>query len=208
MSNAKSSEKFPVPVEPPELGQKRERLLAELDKQAKIAAKPSLQQVLRKMHDLLSHTQANAPMDLRLYEDVKGAFMRFQKDPVLPPPAIIMEVVEFLQERLVALGFTGQMQWPEGAPPPPPGFKVGSTVAPATPGMAANKPATAATATKSPKDGFESRSSGPRMTLNPETAPVPSAQGQQAAPDVKSEQQQLDSFKTWMKNPSFGKVKG
>jgi hypothetical protein len=201
MPNEKSSEKYPVPVEPPELGQKRERLLAELDKQAKAATKPTLQQVLRKMHDLLSHTQANAPMDLQLYTDVKNAFQRFQKDPVLPPPAIIMEGVEFLQERLVALGFTGQMQWPEGAPPPPPGFSVSNTAAPAP---AANKPANVA---KGPKDGFESRSSGPRMTLNPETAPVP-PQAQQQSPDVKSEQQQLDSFKTWMKNPSFGKVKG
>ena len=203
MPNEKSSEKYPVPVEPPELAQKRERLLAELDKQAKAATKQTLQAVLRKMHDLLSHTQANAPMDLQMYTDVKNAFQRFQKDPVLPPPTIIMEGVEFLQERLVALGFTGQMQWPEGAPPPPPGFKVGGTAAPA-PAAPTNKPANVA---KSAKDGFEGRSSGPRMTLNPETAPLP-PQAPAPAADVKSEQQQLDSFKTWMKNPAFGKVKG
>jgi hypothetical protein len=158
------------------------------------------------MHELLINTKVGAPFNQQLYQDVKNAFMRFMKDPVLPPPQIIMDCVEFLQERLVAVGFKGEMEWPEGAPPLPKGFvggllegvqipNTGAAAAPQRPGGA--------------KDGFEKKSNQPRLTLNPETAPLPPANP--AAPaqaDVKSEQQQLETFKTWMKNPGFGKVKG
>jgi len=197
-SKQSSNEEYALPTEPPELVAKRERLLAALEKQAK-AATGSTQPVLRKMHELLTNTRVGSPLNLNLYQEVKDAFVRFMKDPVLPPPTIIMEVVEFMQERLAAVGFTGQMEWPEGAPPVPAGF-VGSLLegvpAPTAPAAPAQR------STSGIKDGFEGSSSQRKMTLNPETAPAP------LAADPKSEQRQLESFKTWMKNPAIGKVKG
>ena len=194
-----ANEEYALPIEPPELVAKREKLLAALESQAKTAT-GTAQPVLRKMYELLANTKVGAPLNVNLYNEVKDAFVRFTKDPVLPPPAIIMEVVEFLQERLVAVGFTGQMQWPEGAPPIPAGF-VGALLegAPAVSTPAAPAPRNAAGV----KDGFEGSSAQRKMTLNPETAPAPAAPS-----EAKSEQQQLESFKTWMKNPALGKVKG
>ncbi|MFY0529961.1 hypothetical protein ACN28I_44610 [Archangium gephyra] len=196
-----ANEEYALPTEPPELVAKREKLLAALEKQAKTAT-GTAQPVLRKMHELLTNTKVGSPLNVNLYNEVKDAFVRFTKDPVLPPPTIIMEVVEFLQERLVAVGFTGQMEWPEGAPPVPAGF-VGALLegapAAAAPAAQAQRPGAAGV-----KDGFEGSGSQRKgMTLNPETAPAPAAPA-----DAKSEQQQLESFKTWMKNPALGKVKG
>ena len=198
MSKEKSKSEYPVPVESPELVAKRDRLLSALEKESKTAT-GAAQQVLRKMFDLLSNTKVSAPLNLGLYTDVKNAFVRFMKEPVTgPPPAIIMECVEFMQERLVAVGFTGQMEWPEGAPPLPPEFNKPMT-AEAAPAPAPAAPAPRAAA--SSKDGFEGGGAQRRLTLNPETAAPPPS-------DPKSEQQQLDSFKAWMKNPALGKVKG
>jgi hypothetical protein len=194
-----ANEEYPLPTEPPELVAKREKLLAALEKQAK-AATGTAQPVLRKMHELVANTKVGSPLNVSLYNEVKDAFVRFMRDPVLPPPTIIMEVVEFMQERLAAVGFTGQMEWPEGAPPVPAGF-VGALLegAPAGgPVTPVQRPAAGV------KDGFEGSSAQRKgMTLNPETAPAPAASS-----DAKSEQQQLESFKTWMKNPALGKVKG
>ena len=195
-----ANEEYPLPTEPPELVAKRDKLLAALEKQAKTAT-GTAQPVLRKMHELLANTKVGAPLNVNLYNEVKDAFVRFTKDPVLPPPTIIMEVVEFLQERLVAVGFTGQMEWPEGAPPIPAGF-VGALLEGA-PAASSAPAAPAARSGAGVKDGFEGSSSQRKMTLNPETAPAPAAPS-----DAKSEQQQLESFKTWMKNPALGKVKG
>lgn len=195
-----ANEEYPLPVEPPELVAKREKLLAALEKQAKTAT-GSAQPVLRKMHELVTNTKVGTPLNVSLYNEVKDAFVRFMKDPVLPPPTIIMEVVEFMQERLAAVGFTGQMEWPEGAPPVPAGF-VGALLAGAPSASAPVSPVQRPAA--GVKDGFEGSAAQRKMTLNPETAAAPAA----PAADAKSEQQQLESFKTWMKNPALGKVKG
>jgi hypothetical protein len=195
-----ANEEYALPTESPELVAKRDKLLAALEKQAKTAT-GTAQPVLRKMHELLANTKVGSPLNVNLYNEVKDAFVRFTKDPVLPPPTIIMEVVEFLQERLVAVGFSGQMEWPEGAPPVPAGF-VGALLEGA-PAASAAPAAPAARSGAGVKDGFEGSSSQRKMTLNPETAPAPAAPA-----DAKSEQQQLESFKTWMKNPALGKVKG
>jgi len=204
MSNPKNPALPAFPPEPAELAAERERLLPELERQAK-AATGTAQAVLRKLHELIAHTKPGAPFDFQIYSDVKGAFERFMKDPVLPPPAIIMQCVEFMQKRLVAFGFTGKMVLPAGAPPPPPGIEgsiSGSTSAPAVSAPAAAAPSVPKRG--GAKDGFEG-SSKPQggLTLNPETAaPRP------GAPTEAPEQQQLESFKTWMKNPHIGKVKG
>jgi hypothetical protein len=96
-----------LPIEPPELAAKRERLLVELEKEAKVAT-GTAQPVLQKMHELLVSTQPGAPFDAALYEGVKTAFVNFTKAPVFPPPAIIMECLQFLQERQVAFISAGQ----------------------------------------------------------------------------------------------------
>jgi hypothetical protein len=206
MSNEKKPQ-VAFPPEPPELVAERDRLLPELEKQAK-AASGTAQQVLRKLHELIAHTKPGAPFDIQIYAETKAAFERFMKDPVLPPPAVIMQCVEFMQRRLISFGFTGKMELPPGAPPPPPGLidtslssPAPSTATPAV-GTAAARPSAGGRT-----DGFEGSSKGKSsagLTLNPETAAPPPG----AADESKPEQQQLESFKTWMKNPHIGKVKG
>jgi hypothetical protein len=202
MSKEKSKSEYPLPVEPPELVAKRERLLSALEKESKSNTGPA-QAVMRKMFDLLSNTKVGTPLNLGLYQDVKNAFMRYMKEPVTaPPPAILMECVEFMQERLVSVGFTGQMEWPEGAPPMPPEFAKAAAAAAAAPPPVAPPPPAARPAAKA-KDGFEGGSAPKKgLTINPETAAAP------PSPEPKTEQQQLDSFKAWMKNPALGKLKG
>jgi hypothetical protein len=182
--------------EPPELAAERERLLPELEKQAK-AATGTTQAVLRKLHEVLVHTKLGVPVDFQLYEDAKLAFERFAKEPVLPPPAVIMQVLEFMQKRAVAMGWTGQMQLPKGAPPPPPGL-VGS--------ISGRAPTPAAAASAAPrgssKDGFEgSAILQGSVALNPASgAPGPASQGK-AEP-------QPESSTPGLKNPGAGHLKG
>ena len=208
MSNAKNPNAPPqFPPEPPERAAERERLIPEIEKQAK-SATGTAQPLLRKFHELMLHTRPGAPFDLQIYQDVKDAFMRFMKDPVLPPPVIIMQCVEYMQKRLVAFGFTGQMQLPPGVTIPDkvmgPSLLEGVQV----PNTGSAAPA-ASPGVKKAQDGFEGGSSKPsKMTLNPETAAPPKAPAAPASADAKSELQQLESFKTWMKNPSIGKLKG
>jgi hypothetical protein len=212
MSNPKNPAANPAvpafPPEPAELAAERDRLLPELEKQAK-SATGTAQQVLRKLHELIVHTKPGAPFDIQIYGEVKAAFERFMKDPVLPPPVIIMQCVEFMQRRLVAFGFTGKMELPPGAPPPPPGLidnSLSGSPAPATATPAAGSPAASG---RGGKDGFEGSGKSKAtagLTLNPETAAPPP--GSSEPGEGKPEQQQLESFKTWMKNPHIGKVKG
>lgn len=197
MAKGKSKSDYAVPVEPPELVAKRERLLAALEKQAKTAT-GTAQPVMRKMYDLLANSKVGAPFSMNLYVDVKNAFVRFMKDPVLPPPPIIMECVEFMQERLVTVGFSGEMEWPEGAPPVPAAFSKVNLAE----GVPQAKPAPAPKRVRGPKDGFESASARkpPAVAMLDGQEPVPLT--------PKSENLQLDSFKTWMQNPDLGKTKG
>lgn len=206
MSNEKKPQ-VAFPPEPPELVAERDRLLPELEKQAK-ATSGTAQQVLRKLHELIAHTKPGAPFDIAIYAETKLAFERFMKDPVLPPPAVIMQCVEFMQRRLISFGFTGKMELPPGAPPPPPGL-VDTSLASTAPSTATPAAGTAAARPSAGgrTDGFEGSSRGKAsagLTLNPETAAPPPG----AADEGKPEQQQLESFKTWMKNPHIGKVKG
>ncbi|OJH39333.1 hypothetical protein [Cystobacter ferrugineus] len=197
MAKGKSKSEYAVPVESPELVAKRDRLLAALEKQAN-TAKGTAQPVIRKMYELLANTKVGAPFNMNLYVDVKNAFVRFMKDPVLPPPPIIMECVEFMQERLVSVGFSGQMEWPEGAPPVPAAFsKVNLAEGIPQPAKSAPAPKRA----RGAQDGFESP---------PRRAPViAQLDGQVPEPITpKTESQQLDSFKAWIQSPDLGKTKG
>lgn len=202
MAKGKSKSEYAVPVEPPELVAKRDRLLAALEKQAS-TAKGTAQPVMRKMYELLANTKVGAPFSMNLYVDVKNAFVRFMKDPVLPPPPIIMECVEFMQERLVTVGFSGQMEWPEGAPPVPAAFSKVNLAegVPQSTKSAGAKSAPAPKRARGAQDGFESP---------PRRAPVV-AQLDGHVPEPitpKTETQQLDSFKTWIQSPDLGKTKG
>lgn len=176
MSNPRSPSVDAPPTEPPELAAERERLLLELEKQAR-AASGSTQAMLRKLHEVLVHTRPGVPVDFQLYSDAKVVIERFLKEPVLPLPPILGPVLEFMQRRAIAMGWTGKMQLPKGVPPPPPGL-LGS--------MAPSAPIPApAPATSPPRggasDGFEgsARPSG-SVALNPATAePLPASQGKE-----------------------------
>ncbi|NBD08631.1 MULTISPECIES: hypothetical protein [Corallococcus] len=184
----------PLPPEPPELTAKREKLLVELDEQSK-SATGTFQQVLRNMRKLVASSAPTAPLDQQLYTDVKDALTRFMKEPILPPPPILGQVVEYLQHRISTYGMTIQKAVMEMNP------EIGAKLAITPPGAAAPTAAAPAASRPGPKgssDGFESSSRG-KMNLNPEPA---------GTPDPKAEQQQLESFKAWMKNPALGKLKG
>jgi hypothetical protein len=192
-------EKRQLPPEPQELIEKREKLLSELETQSKTAQGTFLQ-VVRTMKMLIASTKPGSPFDEKLYGDVSGALQRFMKDPILPLPPVMGMAVDYLSTRLNTYGMTIQAAVKEMNPEmhaklaftPPSGASVGAPASAAKPGGATPKA----------KDGFES--GGQRaMSLNPESdAPVP---GQA---DPKKEQQNLESFKAWMKNPSLGKLKG
>ncbi|ADO68007.1 hypothetical protein [Stigmatella aurantiaca] len=191
-----------LPTEPPELVAEREVLLLELEKQAR-AATGAAQAVLRKLHEVVVHTKPNVPMDLQLYEDAKAAFERFMKEPVLPPPSAILQTIEFLQKRAVAMGWTGQMQLPKGAPPPPPGLigsLSGSAPAQAPAAKAAPPPSPKVNPAGGAKDGFEGSSKPQSVDLRPsDGTPVSVSKDKE---DLKSESS------TRLKNPGAGNLRG
>lgn len=193
MTTAK--EPVPVPKEPPELIAKRTKIVADLEKQAQ-SASGAVQAAMRKMIQVFKAMDPNAPLDEQLYADFKGAFARLATDPgALPPPPIFTECVEYLQARISALA----PQFPTLAPQ----AAAMQATAPAPAQGAA--PAAAGVATKRGSDGFEGSSGGARkpMSLGGDAPPPPATQK-----DAQQKQQELESFKTWMKNPGLGKMKG
>lgn len=193
-------EKRQLPPEPQELIEKREKLLNELENQSKTAQGTFLQ-VVRTMKMLIASTKPGSPFDEKLYGDVSGALQRFMKDPILPLPPVMGMAVDYLSTRLNTYGMTIQAAVKEMNPEmhaklaftPPSGASVGA------PAPAAGKPGAAG---PKAKDGFESGGQK-AMSLNPETDAAAQAQV-----DPKKEQQNLESFKAWMKNPALGKLKG
>lgn len=171
MSNPKTPSGSAPPTEPPEFAAERERLLAELEKQAR-STTGTTQVMLRKLHEVVVHTKPGVPVDFQLYADAKVAFERFIQAPVLPLPTVLAPAVEFMQKRAVAMGWTGKMQLPKGAPPPPPGMissPVANAPAPATPGAAP---------TGGGKDGFEGSGKSQGVALNPAGGePLPESKG-------------------------------
>jgi hypothetical protein len=225
MSNPKNSSGGLLP-EPAELGAERERLLPELDKASK-STSGNTQVVLRKLYEVLVHMRPGVPTDFQLYADAKVAIERFAKDPVLPVPPVLMQTIEFMQKRAVAMGYTGKMQLPKGAPPPPPGMV--SSVAASAPASAAaasaggakggrtmtgevklgGAPSGGAKAGGAPsggakaggaKDGFEGR---PRTMSSVDLNPV---SGQPLATKQGKADSQTDASTKKLKNP--GNLKG
>lgn len=187
MANPKNPSVAAPPTEPPEFAAERERLLPELEKQAR-AATGTAQAMLRKFHEVLAHQRPGVPVDFQLYADAKVAIERFLKEPVLPLPSILGQVIEFMQRRALAMGWTGKMQLPKGAPPPPPGL-VASVAGPA--------PATSAAPRGRAKDGFEGSAKGQgSVAINPAREPLPTSEGNAELHDAR------------LKTPGGGNLKG
>ena len=163
---------------------RRDRLIAELEKVAN-ASTGTLQQVLQKMSVLIGGTRPGLTLNADSCRDISESFLRFSQDPAAPrTPPILMEAMEWVQAYLVAVSSSTPRQAPAGV-----------SAAPA---------ASAATTRRGGnKDGFESVSSQKVRTLTGDV-PAPTARSNSTA----DQQQQLESFKTWMKNPGLGKLKG
>ncbi|NVJ03166.1 hypothetical protein HV824_34355 [Myxococcus sp. AM009] len=195
MSNPNPDPRVPAqmpPEAPPELVAKRERLVTELENQAK-SATGTLQQVMRKMSALLGNTKPGASLSFQLYQDVKDAFTRHLNEATKTPalanmPPVLVESVEWMQAYLNARGFATEEAAAAAAAPAATAAPAAAPKAPAGPGGA--------------KDAFET-SSKKHASLTGDVPPPPAA-----PPDVKAEQKDLESFKAWMKNPSLGKLKG
>lgn len=84
--------------EPPALAAEREKLMAELQKQAKTATGPT-QTVLKKLYEVLAQTRPGAPANPQVFTEAKAAFEQFSKAPVASPPPVIMQTLEFMQKR-------------------------------------------------------------------------------------------------------------
>lgn len=197
MSNPNPDPRVPAEMPPAaseELTKKREGIIAGLDAAAK-GSTGTLQQVLRKMSELLVNTKDGAQMNMQLYQDVKDAFNRHLseagKNPALATmPPILIESVEWMQTYLTERGVA-----PAAAAP-----------APAATAPAAKPAAGQATA----KDAFESGSAAKkRAMVTGDVPPPPSVAATPGKPpDSQEVQKDLESFKAWMKNPALGKLKG
>jgi hypothetical protein len=193
-----------VPKEPPEMIARRAKILGELDKQSK-GASGNVKACMLKSIQVLKSMEPSAPLDEKLYQDFTEAFMRLAKDPAaLPPPEIFLSCIEYMQERIAVLSPAFTSVAAENEMKAPAIKAPDAAAAPAAP--------TASTATAAPakasKDGFESTGSAKKkMSLGEEAAPPPAPTATAATPEGKK-QEELESFKTWMKNPALGKMKG
>ncbi len=182
----------PVPKEPAELIARRGKLLGELENQQK-SATGTVKGCMVKMIQVFKAMEPGSPLDEQLYQDFKEAFVRLANDPAaIPPPQIFMDCLEYMQARIAALA----PQFPALSGQPQ------QAAAPAAPAPAA--PATPAAAPQRAGDGFESGAPARKpMSLGGDAPPPPA----QEAPKAKKEEE-LESFKNWMKNPGLGKMKG
>ncbi len=131
------------PPEPPALAAERDKLMAELQKQAKTATGPT-QTVLKKLYEVLAQTKPGATANPQVFTEAKAAFAELSKVPAASPPPVIMQTLEFMQKRSAA------MAPPPAAPAksaPPPAAK--SAPPPAAPAQAAPKVGGAAAAASS-----------------------------------------------------------
>ncbi|RYZ33827.1 MAG: hypothetical protein EOO71_40940 [Myxococcaceae bacterium] len=198
MSNPNPDPRVPAempPAAPEELTKKREGIISGLDAASK-GATGTLQQVLRKMSELLVNTKDGAHMNMALYQDVKDAFNRHLgeagKNPALAAmPPVLIEAVEWMQNYLTSRGFE-----PSAAAAP-------AAAAPA----AAAKPAAAA-GPGGPKDAFVSDSAAKKRAAITGDVPPPPSIANAPPPNTQEVQKDLESFKAWMKNPALGKLKG
>ncbi|HEX5747757.1 MAG TPA: hypothetical protein VFZ09_16030 [Archangium sp.] len=91
--------------EPEALRQRRERLLAELGKQLP-SSKGSLQRLLNKLRATLLAMESQASFQATLAGDFHQVLQHYAKDPAAPnpPPALVLECMSYLRERVEAMG--------------------------------------------------------------------------------------------------------
>lgn len=201
MAPKDSSSKAPVPVpqESADMIARRGKILAELEKQV-TSASGTVKACMLKSIQVLKSMEPAVQLDERLYQDFTGAFMRLAKEQAnTAPPEIFMTLIEYMQERITALSpqFVATAAAHDMKAP---AIKVPEGAAPA----AAPPPAAAApAAAKGAKDGFESSGKAKKMSLGGDEAPAAPAASRDA-----EKKEELESFKTWMKNPGLGKMKG
>ncbi|MCY1045173.1 hypothetical protein OV208_27915 [Corallococcus sp. bb12-1] len=199
MSNPNPDPRVPAempPAAPEELTKKREGIISGLDAASK-GATGTLQQVLRKMSELIVNTKDGAHMNMALYQDVKDAFNRHLgeagKNPALASmPPVLIEAVEWMQNYLTSRGFE-----PSAAAAP--------AAAAAAPAQVA-KPA--AGGPSGAKDAFVSDSAAKKRAAITGDVPPPPSIANAPPPSTQEVQKDLESFKAWMKNPALGKLKG
>lgn len=174
---------------PPELLSKRDELITALEKTAKTAVHPSLQQVLQKMLLLMRSTKPGSPaLNPDAFRQIQEAFLLFAEDPAAPrSPEILLESMEWMDRfiratvALLPKGVQAEMM----SDVPPMGTK-------------------GAFGARRGKDSFESVAPAARArSLTEEGIPqvVPPAPPDKPRP-------QVEPFKAWMKNPGLGKLKG
>jgi hypothetical protein len=188
---------IPVPKETPDMIARRGKLLGELDNQQKTAT-GAVKACMLKIMQVFKAMEPGTPLDEQLYQDFKDAFVRLSKDPAaIPVNPLFFECVEYMQTRIALLSPQFQTvaaqhnvtvgQQPAAAAPAP-----AAPAAPATPA-----------APKRASDGFESSAPARKpMSLGDDAKVPPSAAEKQ------DKQEELESFKNWMKNPGLGKMKG
>jgi hypothetical protein len=202
--------------EPPALAAEREKLMAELQKQAKTATGPT-QTVLKKLYEVLAQTRPGAPANPQVFTEAKAAFEQFSKAPVASPPPVIMQTLEFMQKRSAAMP-PAPAPAPKSAPPPsasPAGPRApipGGTFSGASSGgppprpssaggsFASGPPRGAPAPRRSTMDGFEA----PQRTSSAVSLKPPSAGA--ADPGKKADQPGAAPGKP--KIPGDGKVRG
>jgi hypothetical protein len=91
--------------EPPELVERRRRLLAELTTQAESATGP-LQQVLSALRNVFLGMEPEVPFKDGLAEEFSRALQLFGQNPAVldPPPALITECMSYMRERVERMG--------------------------------------------------------------------------------------------------------
>lgn len=91
--------------EPPELLERRQRLLAELHSQIPTST-GALEQVLIALREVLLAMQPEVPFKAELSEEFARALKRFGQNPASldPPPALLAECMSYLRERMESMG--------------------------------------------------------------------------------------------------------
>ncbi len=105
-----NTDKIAVPAEmppeaPAELHAKREKLVAGLDAEAKVAT-GTMQQVLRIMSQFLNNCRPGAEIDSNLDNSIRTAFQRLEAEGSTTPwPTVLVQSIEWMQAYLEARGF-------------------------------------------------------------------------------------------------------
>lgn len=97
--------------EPPALLEKRKRLLAELTSQV-ASSTGALQQLLSAVQEVLLAMQPEVPFKASLAEDFDRALRRYAQElpKVAPPPPLLAECMNYLRERVEAMGLGNMLE--------------------------------------------------------------------------------------------------